>query len=121
MLTLSLEQNVKTNLLEKKLKILNVGTKIFLIENEKPIGIAELIFDREVELVSFGIDRDFDNFYNRQFFFRGILYKLGQAGLRLKIKTEESIIDKYGFVSENEYKIIDCKNAIYPSTCGCNK
>lgn len=120
MLTLELTQNEKTDLLDKKLNLLNSGTKIYLAENGEPIGVAELLFEGEVELLGFAIRPDCDSFYNRQFLFRGILFKLGQSGLSLKIKTDNKELDKYGFATIGEYKKIECKQAVYPSTCGKN-
>ncbi len=114
MLTLDIESEKKEEL-DQKYGLFS-SVKVYLKENEETIGVAGLCYDGGFVLTNFVVFKN-DTEYNRQFFFRGIVFKLGNSGATLKIKTDQEKLIPYGFKKEGEYMIINCKDAIYPSSC----
>lgn len=114
MLTLDIESNRKEELDIKY--ALSRGIRVYLKEDGETTGVARLVYDDGFCLTDFFIEKN-DCEYNRQFFFRGIVFKLGNADATLKIKTSSEVLIPYGFRKDGEYMIINCKDANYPSAC----
>lgn len=117
MLTLQLNCD-DANKLSSELDINIDGVKVYLFDNDSPIGIAVLKFGVVTELADMQILPKYNTLYNRQFLFRGVLYKLGITNQKLRIKTDDEVLLSYGFSKDGEYMIINCSEANYPSSCG---
>ena len=96
------------------LNVLSSGFRLNLLDGDKVVGKALLNFNDCFYLTEFEVQDD-DTMY-RDFFFRGILFKLGSTNQKIKIKKDKRLY-KYGFEDFDDYMLLECNKAIYPSEC----
>lgn len=96
------------------------GVNVVLTENGGDIGFARLLLGEQIVLDDFVLAPYFDEFGNRDFFFRALLYKLLPTGKNIRVKTADERLKKFGFLPQGEWLEVVSGDIDFPSSCGCN-
>ena len=96
------------------LNVISSGFRLNLLDGDKVVGRALLNFNDCFYLTEFEVQSG-DQMYT-DFFFRGILFKLGSTKQKLRIKKDKRLY-KYGFNDSDDYMELECDKAQYPSDC----
>jgi hypothetical protein len=94
------------------------GVNAVLMDGDIACGICTLKVDSEVTFQRFAVLPEFDNFANKDFFFRVVLYKLSLNDYIVVVPKVDERLIKFGFVADGGKMYLKSKEVQFPSTCG---